>query len=113
MLQKEEFQITLETIEPSIEALKGAIEGIWSVTQLTDLPRSTLNCTKVSNHTFFLKPRLALVIVVRFVSVVSFLKGKVKHCKIPKKRIVPYTLPQSLFFLAKQGSENMILSQEI
>ena len=28
MLQKEEFQITLETIEPSIEALKGAIEGV-------------------------------------------------------------------------------------
>ena len=27
MLQKEEFQITLETIEPTIEALKGAIEG--------------------------------------------------------------------------------------
>jgi len=31
MLQKEEFQITLETIEPSIEALKGAIEGVQSV----------------------------------------------------------------------------------
>ncbi|XP_078369378.1 LOW QUALITY PROTEIN: inverted formin-2-like [Oculina patagonica] len=28
MLQKEEFQITLETIEPSIEALQGAIEDI-------------------------------------------------------------------------------------
>ena len=27
MLQKEEFQITLDTIEPSIEALKGAMEG--------------------------------------------------------------------------------------
>ena len=28
MLQKEEFQLTLETIEPSIEALKGAIQGV-------------------------------------------------------------------------------------
>ncbi|KAJ7363371.1 hypothetical protein OS493_011659 [Desmophyllum pertusum] len=28
MLQKEEFQITLETIEPTIEALKGAIEEV-------------------------------------------------------------------------------------
>jgi len=29
MLQKEEFQLTLETIEPSIEALKGAIQGLF------------------------------------------------------------------------------------
>ena len=28
MLQKEEFQLTLETIEPSIEALQGAIKGV-------------------------------------------------------------------------------------
>lgn len=31
MLQKEEFQITLETIEPTIEALQGAIEGVYIV----------------------------------------------------------------------------------
>ena len=37
MLQKEEFQITLETIEPTIEALKGAIEGKINVELLITL----------------------------------------------------------------------------
>ena len=31
MLQKEEFQLTLETIEPSIEALQGAIKGVHNL----------------------------------------------------------------------------------
>lgn len=31
MLQKEEFQLTLETIEPSIEALQGAIKGVYNL----------------------------------------------------------------------------------
>lgn len=34
MLQKEEFQITVETIEPSLESLKGAIQGVHSFYEL-------------------------------------------------------------------------------
>lgn len=34
MLQKEEFQITVETIEPSLESLKGAIQGVHNFYEL-------------------------------------------------------------------------------
>ena len=34
MLQNEEFQITVETIEPSLESLKGAIQGVHSFYEL-------------------------------------------------------------------------------
>lgn len=45
MLQKEEFQITVETIEPSLESLKGAIQGVHSFYELL---KSGTNMKRIS-----------------------------------------------------------------
>lgn len=45
MLQKEEFQITVETIEPSLESLKGAIQGVHSFYELL---KSRKNMKRIS-----------------------------------------------------------------
>lgn len=45
MLQTEEFQITVETIEPSLESLKGAIQGVHSFFELL---KSRKNMKRIS-----------------------------------------------------------------
>lgn len=69
MLQKEEFQITLDTIEPSIEALKGAMEDVLQseilpeVLQLILIIGNFLNCGGYAGNAVAFKINSLLKIV--------------------------------------------------